>query len=361
MSKKDKTLIIICVIALVILLPIYVIVTNYKHSAVVELVYPEGQLSDSLFVSQNSTYTKIEQFPDSYELKTSPYIIDLPSGSAADVNNSHIVKATETIYMYVSEHDATQSAESLFLSEFPSAIMMDFSPLYTYSQALKSQSGYINGFGADYKFYMVNISNGEKTTVVYAALYDLEQLTYENYTSKITIAVVTTNQDSNSFASTKTVLDSAINTLRYDSKLDKRLQEALNKAAKEEEKEKEETKIEDDKPEEHQIVVGNPQTLIMPDDFDAKVAEISVEGPYTNCEISLTQEIPYESSIVTLYDSNYNELGNGTVSEDGLITTFTIGPVEDGVKLRYVIKITNYSAIGRISIMKNDTQGENNE
>ena len=339
MKKTEKAAMIILIPLLIILFILYSLINQYKISQRSVLVYPEGTLSDSLFVSQNNTYTANDSFPNKTAFRRVPYYIDLPSGTLASVGQGSIVQLSDSIYVFISEYEQGD-AESVILSEFPSALLIDYDPLYTYSQRLKEQTGYINGFSASYIFDMISVSNGTAVKTAYLAAYDLSGVEDEESQNHIVVSVITTNIDSGSFAHIKLILDTITLTVRYDQKLSMEQE----KSRKTEEESAEEPTKEDSRPEESEPP-ESPQSyndLVTEYDYDARVIPISITKTYGDLFINILTDHYIEESEMTLYGPSLEPIGEKVLSEDGLTVQFQVGEITEEMLGDYVLKVTYY-------------------
>ena len=356
MSKKEKALVGVFTFLSLFLIAVYALMHHFASKKAESLIYPKGNLSDSLFVSQNNTYTDNAALPNPRELTKAPYLINLPDGDEAVSNGAVILKAADSVYVYYAEHDEETDAESLFLDSFPSAIMMNFSKTYTYAQAFESQSGYINGMGADYLFDLVSISDGVKQSSVYAAIYDLK-MSDERF---LTVSVVTTESGSDKFSEIKAILDAVTKTVRYDEKLDKKQQKEVKE---EETKSPEEVSEVLEEPEvskyDHRLPESE-EDLLNESDIDARISRIPIEKEYEDLFVNVVVENTIPDAEVRLYDPTFTEITSLVMSEDGVVYQFQVGSVDDAMKGTYILKITHYEELGKISVEIGDAGSEGN-
>lgn len=339
MTKKEKGLLITVAIITVLLMGIYVFLHNASISQTVYIEYPAGTLSDSLFVSQNNTYTENKALPVVYDFERIPFSVDLPSGSSAKVGNGIIVKIDDQFMIYVSEHDPSISAQTLFLSEFPSAVMMNYSPLYTYAQTQKSQEGYINGSKAEYEFDVVSISDGVTSKSAFTAIYDIKQLEKEEYESRVVVAAITLNDDNDSLNSTKLLIDAIMSTFRYNDKSDKQM--------KNEGSEYISVDIEDIEEKQKPTSMND---LIYDTDVDPSVKGVRIEEEYENLFVTIYCEFSSEMAQLSLFNTEFEEITEKIVSDDYKTTSFRVGKVSEDDFGRYFLKVTYTSDVGNITM-----------
>jgi len=347
MVNRKKVFVAVLIPLAIIFLSIYIATTEYVKSAGEALVYPEGNLSDSLFVAQNTVYVQNHALTHTYAISNLPYTVDVPDGASAYVGNGYVIQAAESLYVYVTCHDVDADARRVMLGEFPKSLMIDYDPAYTYTQRLAGQAGYTNGFSVEYFFDMLSVSDGSVAKSGYVAAYDIEDPCGDGR-GNILICVITTETDNAAFASVKSVLDAIILTVRYDQKMDRQMggQEA---GAIEEE------------PEE----AGEPETgqdggaydfasLVGDDDVDARFIPFTIDHPYADMFVNCRYDRPVEGAVLTLYGPDKQETGDIVLSGDGLTTQFQVGAVTEDMLGVYVVKITHYAKFSGLSLEVGD-------
>ncbi len=383
MKKSEKIAIGILLPLSIVLLILYVLTTEYARAQQNILAYPEGGLSDSLFVQQNNSYTKNDALPVTFAFNTLPYYIDTMKGSQANVGQGWIIQASDSVFIFLSEYNDTNNdtGEDVILREFPSAILIDYDPVYTYTQQIKSQNGYINGFEAEYSFDMITVSNGKNARTCYYAAYDLKRINEQDHDHML-VAVVTTTADSQSFTVCKNALDAMARSIRYDEKLNKKIEEAKKEQLEKEQVEQaaskslQETSQESEgsgsnpyiKPStvnhpdeliQHRVYDYNFDSLVEETDEDAKFVPLTVEKNYSDMYIYFTMENLWEDFApgrceFTLYNAMREKISSPEYSEDGSKVTFHVGEVTDDQQGLFIIKITHYSDFGKGTVEVSD-------
>lgn len=187
----------------------------------IDIVYPSGNLSDNLFVSQNSEYVPNDYLPEQYSFEDIPYMVDLPSGNSAQVGSGHIVQGGEDLVFYVSQIASDVDIHSAVLSQYPPVVYMNYSQNDSYSMTLKEESGYLNGLPGTYFVDHLLVSTGKSSEArnAYVIGYCFEPVCDVPY--KFIISVATTQQSTENFEQCKQLLDVVAYTVRYDEKLDR--------------------------------------------------------------------------------------------------------------------------------------------
>lgn len=347
MVNRRKILVLILIPLTISFLSVYILASEYAKSAGDAMVYPDGNLSNSLFVAQNIIYVQNSALTQKYALSSMPYTLDVPAGIRAYVGNGCVIQATGSLYVYITCHDAEVDAERAMLGEFPKSLMIDYDPVYTYTQQLASQTGYTNGFSVDYFFDMLTVSNGSVAKTGYVAAYDIAD-PYGDGRGDVLICVITTETDNVAFASAKSILDAIILTVQYDQKMDKQMSQQAANVAEEE-------------PEE----VSGPETgqnggtydfasLVGDDDVDARFIPFVVDHPYADMFVNCRYDKLVEDSAMTLYGPDKQKIGDTVISGDGLTTQFQVGPVTGDMLGVYVVKITRYARYSGLSLEVGD-------
>jgi len=347
MDNKKKVLVVVLVPLTIIFFSLYVLASEYAKNAGDILVYPEGNLSNSLFVAQNTAYVQNSALTQKYALSNLPYTLDVPDGTRANIGNGCVIKAAENLYVYITCHDTDVDAERAMLGEFPKSLMMDYDPAYTYTQQFVCQSGYTNGFSVDYFFDMLSVSNGLIAKYGYAAAYDIED-PYGDGRGNILICVVTTEAENMAFASAKSILDAIILTVQYDQKMDRQMSQQAANGGQEEQ--------EEIRAQETESSGGayDFSSLVSDGDVDARFIPFTIDHPYADMFVNCRYDKPVDGSAMTLYGPDKLEVGSIVISDDGLTTQFQVGPVTEGMLGVYVIKVTHYAKYTGLSLEVGD-------
>lgn len=347
MSNKNKVWMVVLIPLALIFFSLYILTSEYARKAEDVLVYPEGDLSDSLFVAQNTAYVQNGALSQKYALSSMPYTVDVPSGTSASVGNGCVVQATTSLYVYITYHDTDLDAERVMLEEFPQSLMIDYDPAYTYTRQLVCQSGFTNGFSVDYFFDMLSVSNGSVAKNGYVAAYDIAD-PYGDGGGDILICVITTETDNVAFANAKSILDAIILTVQYDQKMDRQIS---RQTAREEDGQEDTASLQE---EETGGGVYDFASLVNEGDVDARFIPFTIDHPYADMFVNCKYDKPVEGSSITLYSPDKVRIGDAVQSGDGLTIQFQVGAVTEDMLGVYVVKITQYARYTGLSLEVGD-------
>lgn len=200
---------------------------QFSNGKKTPLTYPNSGLSDDLFVSQNTEYIQNEALTVNYTFKNVPYIVDLLDGKTADIEEGHLVHASDDVVFYVSEFENGANPHDVILEQYPQAIYMNYAKQNSFVQTATTDIGFINGYYATYFVDHLLISTGPSATSksAYMIGYVLDLGTEYDY--DLIVSVATTTQSTENFEACKEILDNITNTVRLDEKLaEKRIKEA---------------------------------------------------------------------------------------------------------------------------------------
>lgn len=304
-----------------------------------ELVYPAGGLSDSIFVSQNGSYQKSDYLSVTRELSGIPFYVDLPRGTSASIGHAVIVKASDDLFAFVSEHDPAIGIQEVILREFPKAVMSDYDEGFTYAEEKKGESGYLNGYEVRYSFSKLVIANKVGAVTCHFAAYDVV-CPKEEVEENVTIAFVTTVQDSEHFSRCKAWLDAAIKTLRSDEKLEREITPAAKDA----------------KGMETEGLLKSYESLVEEGDVDACFIPFTVTAEQENLCVRITAARSVPDSAVTLYSPEGRVLARAQEMESDATWILYGGEVLSGGGT-FILKVTRYSEYEDLTIGYADAGG----
>lgn len=319
-----------------------------------EVVYPSGNLSDNLFVAQNSVYSQNEALPVSYSFSSVPYTMDLPNGNTANVDTGHIVQASDNMVVYVSQMDGDYDPHSVVLSQYPKVVYINYSQQDSFSMTLREEYGFFNGLPTTYfmDHLIVSTGSGTETKNAYVLAYCFQPETATNV--KMLVSVATTENSNEAFEQCKAVLDAVAYTVRYDEKLDASQTKAredkikaAEKAAAEQEKklkaEQEEAEKTVQTVEEESSSDSYQETSLTSDIGSNFTVPVSVTKDFVNLSILVSWTNEYEDA------SLYFNGPYGTVYPD-LITskqaTLSVGECAPG---EYSLTVNNYASLGELN------------
>lgn len=384
MTKQRKSQLIVMIILAVIFGIIVLILGLFKEPELEELIIPEGNLSNSLFDSQNTTYVPNESFPGKYSCTMIPYTVDTVDVDGAVVDTG-IVYPAGNYYFYFSEVSKEERTSNCVGRQFAKVLNFDYNPEEVLVETMQTESGFINGFGAEYQVVHLRVPGPDgKDRDAYLTTYRLSITASE--TRDLIVGVATGTLSTESLSQAKQLLDAVIPTVQFDEKLDKELKDAAQKAEKEaqEEAEKAEKEAEEARKEQEKLLAqmnasygqntnsntqqstatqpttpGNALSQAPVTDSDrqmvtdegrtanasgdSKTMGILLKSDYVNLTINVKWTNPGSSpTSITITDSagqntfKPESVGNGTA-------VFNMGETKAGV---YIVKISGYENCG---------------
>lgn len=239
MNTKTKVIIAICAVFAVCSLVFYIVLGFFKPVVVQEVVYPGGNLSQSVFDSQNMKYVETQGLGVEHSFKSVPYTIDTADGVKAGIGNGAFYKK-EPFYFYYSEASVNEATSDVLKREVTDILSLTAKEADTKIDVLKEESGYINGCTANYTVLRVAAGSG----VSYMCLYRLH-INEDLYASEgdlfVGVMGIGENVSSDSLQNLCTLANSSVYTMQYSKTLDEKLMKQKQEQQKDAEKnEKEE-------------------------------------------------------------------------------------------------------------------------
>ena len=350
MGKKSKLSLVIIIPVLFLLIILYMVLNALYEPKEVPLVYPEGNLSESLFVSQNNEYTENENLPETHSFKTVPYKIDMFTGASAEVGSGTIYSAdfSEGVYSYLAEYEDEESLQQVIGDQFPKAILIDCIDSMTSVNNLVSEYGYINGFTANYLVDQISVSNGKQHSMSCLVGYALD-LDGEEEGKNLFIGVGTTVQSSEAFSVCKQVLDTLMTTLRYDSVLkddqdrEKRLAEQEAEAAAKKQELQEEV-VDENYSEETQVEEGTYTEQV--DTSNVTQLPVVIRNDSDVVTVTVTWTNPTDYAVFELFFPGGGSFCDPTM-QDSTSATFKLQNVSAGT---FMLHVKDYLDCGTISV-----------
>lgn len=302
------------------------------------LVYPESTLSHDLFVSQNTEYLENDALTTMYEFRNVPYACDLYPGAVADIEDGHIVNASEDVNFYVSEFENGKNPHDVILRQYPQTIYMNYSKENSFIQTATSDIGYVNGYYATYFVDHLLISTGPSATgkSAYMIGYVLDLGT--DYDYDLIVSVATTTQSTENFQACKELLDSITLTLRYDEKRAEKMLKEEQKAFEEEQKALQ-------KYSETSQGLNNSMTSNISYASSSSIP-VTVNRDFENLAVLITWENSCEKPVITFEDMQGLVIGIPSTlgSKQAIINA---GKVSQG---EYILSCSHYLESGNISV-----------
>ncbi len=351
MSKGMKILLGVLSGVFVLLVGLFFLVNVVYEPEPEKLIFPDGELSDSIFEGQNNVYTANESLSKTHEFSTVPYKVDVPESKGANIGSGCVYELGGGMFVYVTEFDdMTQVSgevrkdgvvqmQDILASQFPSALLINYIPEETLVTAEKSADGFINGFTAHYLADSLGITDG--TQLVNSALVgyilDVDLKGFEG--KHLYVSVGVKDPTNESLSNSAAVLSAVMHTVRYDSELEDAMRLEFGITDEEE-------------------VVENTEETADENREDAEVSELSennqpevIERNIYNSQEGATFEVN-----VSWENENYDVilelfLPGGAefcepLNQNGTSAKFVLANAPSG---DYVMRIKNYQGCGQIS------------
>lgn len=332
MSLSKKILLIFCGFFAISFWLLYVFLGKVNDDKPETVTYPQSTLTVDLFDSQNTAYIPQEALPIIYEFANSPYVIDLSDGRSADINFGHFVYATDDTTFYISEYPKTEDPHEYILSEYANVIYLNYSRDASYIQTALSETGYFNGYLANYFIDRLLISTGmnvsSKPAYVLGYIINLG----DEYDYNLIVSIATTEESTANLEACKSLVDMEVCTLRYSEELQarrEREEEAQKRAASYDNEYSEYTE---------------DNTLSSEISLNGKVA-VDVNRDFENMSILVTWTEPNEEANVSFVDSNGNALGE-IVSSSSTQAIIDVGACAKG---KYYIEHSDMYDVGQVN------------
>ena len=328
LSKGSKVAIGILSVLFILFLVVYILVQSVYTPEETPLVYPTGNLSDSLFTAQNNEYIKNDTLTQSHQFTNVPFIVDVPAGQGIEQGTGTVYKASSTYLIYVSEYPDTSAVQNIVASQFPGAVLSSYVPENTQVTAMVDKTGYINGFTAEYIADRIRVTDGANIVECAIFGYALDVASFKGINEayagyNLFVGVGTNSLTQESFDGCAQILNAVMNTVRFDEDIDRVLTKAREEAAEEAQEareaaaelQEEETYVEDyvdDASQEStvQLLTDDVQTMYIEvtDDYEELNVVVTWTGnnPYAICELFLPDGQSYCDPVEqTAYDATF--------------------------------------------------------
>jgi len=343
MTKRTKIIVGILAIFLILLVALYWLVDAVYVPEKEQIVFPQSELADSVFVAQNNTYVENESLKNTHSFETIPYLVDVPEGNGAKIGTGTVYQVSDSYFVYVSEYTDQYAVQDVIASQFPVALLINYVPESTKITVNSQDSGYINGFKASYVADQLYVTDGvtDKNAIVIGYSLDIPEGTY--YGNHMLIAVCTTNDTTEAADACAAILSTVIKTVRYDQALDNELVRAA-----EEKKAQEEAALEDAVNERaiegEDVAEDDPATTIVGDEIIESVPIVVTDDYETfNLRVDWTQNNP--NAILEFFFLDGLTFAS-PVESSTYGCTFILSNVTSGT---YTLRIKNYKECGEIT------------
>ncbi len=241
MKTSSKIGISVSAIFAVFFFAITMVLTNLAGTikATAAQTIPAGNLSNSIFDSQNMKYVADPSLPVTTNFETIPYTIDLPQVDAASVGqHGRVYKVLEDTYIYTTEFKKSNGTiDNVLPEELGKALKIDYVASLTNIRSAADETGFLDGFEAGYKVYdMAVMSDASGADTVPATVFTFA-FNVPDYDSTLAVSIAkrkplseTTNEE---LIQLKQLLDTISRTIQYSEELATSLKEAEEKAQEE--------------------------------------------------------------------------------------------------------------------------------
>ncbi len=341
MSRKTRVLVFFLVLVLIALFVMFMLVDAVYVPEPEPVIYPQGELVDSVFVAQNNDYTEDSSLPNTYSFSTVPYLVDVPDGTGADIGTGRIYKITDDYYAYVTEYTDQYDVQSIISAQFPVALLINYVPEATRITVNAEKTGYINGFKARYIADNLLVSDGATNSEAIVLGYSLDLPDGPYYGNHMFIAVCTTQISTDAANNCAAVLSALMKTVRYSSDSDLALEKARldEKAAQEkmleELQEKQDVTIEDGDNTVVTTVVGDETTVSIP---------IEIPVDYTQFVLQVDWTLNNPNAVLELFTPD-GAMYVSPVNQQAYFATFRLDSITAGT---YQLRVKNYQQCGEI-------------
>lgn len=314
-----KRLLMVLIPIFVCFLLLYIMVNAAYTPSAEEMRYPQGELTDSIFVGQNNIYTENTSLTGRHAFNTVPYRVDLPSGKSATIGSGTVYQVADTVFVYVSEYPDVNSIHDIITEQFPPALLIDYIPEETKVKTMVDKYGFINGFSAEYLVEHIAVNNGLKEMNAVIMGYVLTVQDESFIGNQMFVGIGTTSYSNDIGESCAEILDAMINTVRKDTDLEYKILRRRTNGSEAENSEKFDGSV-----------TNIP--IVLRDDFDEMI--LHVDWTKGNGE-----------AVLELFFPDGLTFGE-PVEQTGNYAKFVLDNVKHGV---YNLRIQNSSGCGDVS------------
>lgn len=320
MSKKSKIWLVILTILFIVLGGLLILTNQYKSNHI-EVTLPEGQLSDDLFVAQNTKYEPDKNLPLTIDLNFAPYSIDVFDSSIANVGNSNIVYIDAATNLYLSE-TPYEDYHSVLLQEYAKAIYLDADMATSGFLNMIEKEGYIDGFKAKFFVDKLKICNASGSREVYVPGYVLYIPEYNDY---VIISVPSLMYDTTTLANCEIIAAAVLKTIQFE---EERAENFVpNVVPSEELSNSESETVEQEIP----VIEESPEPVIK-----TETQKIVIEKDFDNLTVNVSWSNPSEITDIKIWDPT-NVFFHNTEKLDENGAVFKMGMCMEG---EYTLEMT---------------------
>lgn len=353
MTKKQKLALTI-IISLSVVLFIFIWILNiFAKNIPEEVEYPAGNLSDSIFESQNTFYTPSQNYDLTHKFSLIPYSIDTVDAECAKIDTG-AVYISGSAYFFYSEIEKGENVDDCIKKQFSQVLEYGVEPDVCNVETFLTETGFINGFTAEYQVLHLSVpsevaENGVKDA--YMVVYRLEIDDNDEYPDNydVVMGVGTQALSTETLAMCKALLDEDVLTIQYDSNLAKQLIESMNASGETEDIEvteaTEEELQEEETEERSETSNDNDAGELVNEEVNErnyKTMGILLKQNYKDLTIVVDWTNLEQTPTLVFCDVREESVYNPETTMDGRVV-FHVGEIEGGV---YMVKILGWENAG---------------
>ena len=336
MKNSTKITLIILSTVSVILLLIYSFLGMIGKNTPQEVIYPDSNLSQSIFDSQrqNMTYTANASLTEVYSYTHCPYQFDTVNGETAHVGeNGCVFEVTEGYLLFTTEFPEAESASNILKTELSNVVLIDATPENSALENNVYEEGYINGFKASYRIDTLSVSDGSDVKSVYLVGYELSITEEEaNHGYKIYLGVIINADVTEQYNTASVILNNVLHTYQYNEDLQTALDQAEEKEAKQTalEEKKESDELEANQTGAYEGVEGASGTLQTAEDIPQRSTKsVQIDQDYREVVLTYSYSNIGNDVQAVLYNPDHTQKYEPTTSGEGFIK-FSLSHMEAG-------------------------------
>ncbi len=213
LDKKTKIMIIVAAALAALMFVFYIMLGLVENQIPEEVVYPSGQLSNSVFDLQNMNYSAVNEMSLRYEFVDMPYTIDVVEGDMVSINGANIIDC-EPYFFYYSVINQKDELKEALCSHLTEVLCSGADSLLTEVEILVTEEGYINGCLGTFVVAKLEVHDTQPS---YICLYRLhvDESFYASENDLI-VGCMTSTFSTQSLAELQGLLYLSVGTLRYD-------------------------------------------------------------------------------------------------------------------------------------------------
>ncbi len=344
MTNKSKVSLCILAAILAVVIILYVLVDAVASPMPEQVVYPEGELADSVFVAQNNSYQKNDALGATHVFESIPYDVDVQDCVGAKIGTGTVYQVGSGYFIYVSEYTDQHEIQEIISSQFPVALLINYVPEATRVTVQQDRSGYINGFKAQYLADTLSVSDGctQAEAMVLGYALDIPEGPY--FGNHMFIAVGTTNMTSESANISAQLLSNIIKTVRFDENKNKELEKVAEEARKKQE-ELEEDAISNAVMESEEVSEDMTESVV--DDETVSEWPVSVPKDCSVLTVDVKWTLDNPDAVLELFVPDGSAYIDPS-TKDNYGAQFKFFNATAGT---YLLRIKNYQQCGEVSVM----------